>query len=184
MRLKLKLHPKSTIGAVTHVDVEVTRKRATGFELRYLVTGRIDELVLPTVATPSRADELWKHTCFEAFIRASPSAAYTEFNFAPSRQWAAYRFGAYRSGMKAAGEIDTPQIDVDVSDESCALKVQLNLQDLPNLPSAVLWDFGLSAVIEEKRGAKSYWALTHPPGEPDFHHSDCFALQIPPASRP
>ncbi len=37
----------------------------------------------------------------------------------------------------------------------------------------------LSAVIEEKEGTKSYWALKHPPGKPDFHHPDCFALTLP-----
>jgi len=43
---------------------------------------------------------------------------------------------------------------------------------------------GLSAVIEETDGTKSYWALRHPPGKPDFHHPDCFALTLgapPPA---
>ena len=38
---------------------------------------------------------------------------------------------------------------------------------------------GLSAVLEEKDGTKSYWALRHPPGKPDFHHPDCFALELP-----
>ena len=61
------------------------------------------------------------------------------------------------------------------------LQVSLALDDLVNLQGDVLWDIGLSVVLEEKRGAKSYWALAHPPGKPDFHHSDCFALQIPPA---
>ena len=36
----------------------------------------------------------------------------------------------------------------------------------------------LSAVIEETDGTKSYWALRHPPGAPDFHHPDCFALTL------
>jgi len=24
----------------------------------------------------------------------------------------------------------------------------------------------------------SYWALRHPPGGPDFHHADCFAMEL------
>ena len=40
---------------------------------------------------------------------------------------------------------------------------------------------GLSAVIEEADGNVSYWALAHPPGKPDFHHSDCLALELPAA---
>jgi hypothetical protein len=36
----------------------------------------------------------------------------------------------------------------------------------------------VSAVIEENSGAKSYWALKHPPGKPDFHHADGFDLTL------
>ena len=43
------------------------------------------------------------------------------------------------------------------------------------------WRLGLSAVLEERDGTKSYWALAHPPGDtPDFHHEDCFAAQLAP----
>jgi hypothetical protein len=40
------------------------------------------------------------------------------------------------------------------------------------------WRIGLAAAIEETSGHKSYWALAHPPGKADFHHSDCFALEF------
>ena len=36
----------------------------------------------------------------------------------------------------------------------------------------------LAAVIEDRSGALSYWALRHAPGKPDFHHPQGFALQI------
>jgi hypothetical protein len=39
----------------------------------------------------------------------------------------------------------------------------------------------LSALIEDQNGGKSYWALAHPPGKPDFHHADSFALEFSPA---
>jgi len=45
------------------------------------------------------------------------------------------------------------------------------------LPEATT-KLGLSAVIEEADGTKSFWALAHPPGRPDFHHPDCFALTL------
>ena len=38
--------------------------------------------------------------------------------------------------------------------------------------------------IEEASGRISYWALKHPPGRPDFHHPDGFALELPPPSAP
>jgi hypothetical protein len=58
------------------------------------------------------------------------------------------------------------------------------MNGIPELPADAIWHVGLSAVIEETNGRKSYWALCHPPGKPDFHHPDCFALELPPPSAP
>jgi hypothetical protein len=168
----LRLHPDSRCTAVTRIDVEVTRPRAGSLLLSYVVTGAIGDLRLPPPATPVPADELWRHTCFEAFARASPGEAYYEFNFAPSTQWAAYRFDGYRTGRRVAAEIGTPRIDVQSGVGRYALQAALEL-------GGAAWRLGLAAVIEEVGGNKSYWALTHPPGQPDFHHSDCFALEFP-----
>ena len=40
------------------------------------------------------------------------------------------------------------------------------------------WQLGLSAVLEEADGAKSWWALAHPAEEPDFHAPDCVAARL------
>jgi hypothetical protein len=55
------------------------------------------------------------------------------------------------------------------------------LNRLPGFQPDVYLSLGLAAVIEDLNGALSYWALKHPPGKPDFHHSDNFALQIEPS---
>ncbi len=183
MRKTLKLHPDSLCMAAAQIDVEVARPHPGCLALRYIVTGNMSELCLPPARAPKRSGELWRHTCFEAFIRALPGEAYTEFNFAPSRQWAAYGFNGYRSGMRIAEEISAPQLAVTMNSEGCELNVSLALNDLIDLPGDAPWDIGLSAVLEEKSGGKSCWALAHPPGKPDFHHADCFALQIPSALR-
>ena len=47
-----------------------------------------DRFVIPPVAEPERTDELWKTTCFEAFLRPLGQRSYREWNFAPSGQWA------------------------------------------------------------------------------------------------
>jgi hypothetical protein len=49
---------------------------------------------------------------------------------------------------------------------------------LTELPRNAPWRLGLSALIEDTSGCKSYWALAHPPGKPDFHHADCFAYEF------
>ena len=58
--------------------------------------------------------------------------------------------------------------------------VQLDLMNASGDPLHI----GLSAVIEEEGGRKSYWALAHPPGPPDFHHPDCFTLELAAPKRP
>ena len=179
MRHRLKLHPDSLCVPVARIEVEVMRPCAGQLLLSYLVTGKISDLRLRRATVSSRTDELWQHTCFEAFVRASPSAAYYEFNFAPSTQWAAYRFGAYRDEMYKTSEVSAPSIDVRSRGELYELQASLALVGVPDLPSDAVWGLGLSAVIEETSGRKSYWALAHPPGKADFHHADCFAYELP-----
>jgi hypothetical protein len=178
MRQALRLHPDSRCAAATRIEVDVTRPRDGGLVLSYVVTGRIGGLRLPPVMASARAYELWRHTCFEAFVRASPGEAYYELNIAPSTQWAAYRFDGYRSGMRVAAEIAAPRIEVQSTAERYMLQAALQLDELSGLPSNSGWRLGLAAVIEETDGNKSYWALAHPAGKPDFHHADGFAYDL------
>jgi len=180
MRHLLTRHPDSHSAAVAQIDVEVTRVRAESLLLSYTVTGQMSDISMPPVMAAERSDELWRHTCFEAFVRASPGDAYYEFNFAPSTQWAAYRFSGYRQGMCVATEIGAPAIDVHSSADRTTLRASLQLDQLSALSPKTSWYLGLSAVIEDTSGRMSYWALAHPPGKPDFHHADCFAHEFPP----
>jgi hypothetical protein len=187
MRQPLRLHPASFCPAVTQIEVEIARRRPRSLMLAYVVTGKIDNMSIPPAADAVRTDELWRHTCFEAFVRRSPGEAYYEFNFAPSTQWAAYRFDGYRNGMRVATEISDPGIEVESSPARYILQASVDLDELL-LPASAgrrengrIWRLGLSAVIEEAGGRQSYWAVAHPQGKPDFHGSDCFALEVPEA---
>jgi hypothetical protein len=173
MRHTLRLHPDSHCAAATRIEADVARPRPGNLILSYVVSGKIGDLRWPPVVAPARADELWRHTCFEAFIRAATGSAYFEFNFSPSTQWAAYQFSGYRSAMRVATEIAAPRIEVRSDEATFTLQAALELGGL----SSPL-HLGLSAVLEETNGRKSYWALAHPPGKPDFHHADCFALEL------
>jgi hypothetical protein len=181
MRQALKPHPDSPRSAATRIEVEIARPHPGSLILRYFLAGKINDLRMPPETAPTRAHELWQQTCFEAFVRASASTAYYEFNFSPSMQWAAYCFSAYRRKMSVANDVCAPRIEVQSSGEFYRLQASLELDGISNLPSEALWRLGLSAVIEETSGRKSFWALAHPPGKPDFHHSDCFAYELPPA---
>jgi hypothetical protein len=176
MRQTLRLHPDSSCLAVTHIDVEVLRPQTHSLAFAYAVSGTISDLAVSPMAAAARTDELWRHTCFEAFVGSSLSVSYYEFNFAPSTQWAAYRFSEYRADMRVATEINTPQITVQSSPERYVLQASLELGQLLSPRSTLR--VGLSAVIEEISGRRSYWALAHPPGKADFHHSDSFVLEV------
>jgi hypothetical protein len=173
MRHTLRLHPDSLCAAATRIEADIARPHPGSLILSYVVNGRISDLRLPPVVAAARADELWRHTCFEAFVCPSNDPAYYEFNFSPSTQWAAYQFSGYRNGMRVATEIGAPRIEWRSSAETYTLQAALEFDGL----SSPL-HLGLSAVLEETNGRKSYWAMAHPPGKPDFHHADCFALEL------
>jgi hypothetical protein len=76
--------------------------------------------------------------------------------------------------------IQRPDIHCTSSDMGAMLELTLAL---PSLLTASC-EIGLSAVLHETDETKSYWALAHPPGNPDFHHPDCFALNLAAPARP
>jgi hypothetical protein len=167
-------HPQSAANTVEGVDVSVERGTSGRFWLRYYVDGPLNDLILPGPATPERTDGLWKTTCFEAFVKTGNGADYLELNFAPSSQWAAYRFEGYRQGMTNLPMANPPEIGNDAGEDNFALEAEFTL---PGYWADKPLSLNLTAVIETVAG-KSYWALKHPPGAPDFHHKDCFALHL------
>lgn len=174
MRTALKLHPDSRRHAVRQIEVEIARVKPELLSVRYIVIGDLDGLVMPFPGEPGRADGLWRHTCFEAFV-GRIGGAYDEFNFAPSGQWAAYDFGAYRAGMRPL-DVAPPRIAMKAEERAFQFEATFTVRE----GAARL---GLCVVIEEDGGSLSYWALAHSPGKPDFHHPDCFALQLPAMQR-
>jgi hypothetical protein len=180
----LKLHPDSRCDAVSSIEVDVERTRGR-MTVRYSVTGSLAAVYWPAMTESTRTDGLWQHTCFEAFIRPPKSDAYVELNLAPSTQWAAYKFDGYRKGMAVATQISDPLIKIQTVRAVRILEATVDLERLaPALASDATWQVGLSAVIEETNGRKSYWALAHPLGKPDFHHLDCFALPLTASETP
>lgn len=172
MLRRLSLHPDSRCASATRIGVAVQRWGAGGLALTFTVEGKIANLRIQPEGPSARADELWKHTCFEAFVRAEAGEAYYEFNFSPSGAWAAYRFSSYRQGMAPVEPFAAPRIEARASADVFELRASLEW------PEDAGPELALSAVIEDVSGAKSYWALAHPPGPPDFHHADGFVYSL------
>jgi hypothetical protein len=174
MRAMLSAHPDFP-GPAIAVEAEAERIGAR-LRLTWRLTGDIGALRFPPVASPERTGELWKHTCFEAFVAPMEGETYCEINVSPSGQWAAYRFDGYRQGMaRAAAEAAVLGAPRRAAREF-TLDAQADLGGLPEL--AGRWRLGLAAVIEAQDGTLSYWSLAHPPGRPDFHRRDCLILEL------
>ena len=169
-------HATNSVGAVCGVDVGVRKGQPGELVFQFVLRGDLSRVLVPAAQqVPARADGLWKHTCFEAFIVDPDLPGYHEVNFSPSRQWAAYRFSGYREGMSPADVTSLPVIDVRRFDDRLELDATLRLASLQGGRTLKL---ELTAVVEDDSGTLSYWALQHAPGKPDFHHPKGFVLEL------
>jgi hypothetical protein len=176
-KLTLLPHPSSGVTAARRVEATIALSPLGRLRLDFAVSGDVAHLRIADRTAPSRRDGLWRHTCFEAFLKAPRSEGYFEFNFSPSTEWAVYRFRAYREDMTPA-EIAAPAITTKKSGRTFALSADIALGALAGARDRLTWRLGLAAVIEESNGEKSYWALAHPPGKPDFHRREGFAHEL------
>ncbi|HEY6923377.1 MAG TPA: DOMON-like domain-containing protein [Steroidobacteraceae bacterium] len=177
--IALASYPTAPGGAVRGVDIRIAREPRGSLTLQYVLRADMLHLRVPPTARPARADGLWMHTCFEAFIAsAAASTAYYELNFSPSLQWAIYSFEAYRQGMSPTAVTVPPKLTVRAFDDRLELDAAIELHDLQALGATHTLKLAVTAVIEDDSGTLSYWALKHAPGKPDFHHPDGFALEL------
>ena len=172
-------HPAVSAPAVESLTGCIARAADGVLNLTYVLTGDLGRLRLPARREPAFADMLWRHTCCEVFIRRKGAAAYYEFNFSPSGEWAVYAFARQRERALLVGDTErfNPHVTVCRSDAKLELDAAIRLDRLSLDPKEPLV-LGLSAVIEDMNGALSYWALRHPLDQPDFHHPDAFALEL------
>lgn len=175
----LVCHPDTPCGTIAALGGRISQAPDMSWEVEFVAVGKPGEIVVPAEAPRVHTDQLWRTTCFELFLsRAADS--YTELNLSPSGAFAAYHFDHYRTNMTAI-PLPAPEIRVERGSERLVLTARFPEDSLP-------WDYsgriGLNAVIEGQDGSISYWALAHPPGKPDFHHHDCFALSLPPLNPP
>jgi hypothetical protein len=181
--MELQRHPGSPPSPVERIEALAVHLPDGKFSLVFTLLGDVERVLLPPPGEPVRRDGLWRSTCLEAFVRPPREDFYFELNFAPGGGWAAYRFDSYRSGMKPL-DVPPPIISSVRGTTHYGLVAGIDLAAEFELAPWETWLGGLSAVIEADDGSLSYWALAHPAGKPDFHHPDCFTLELPPPSEP
>jgi hypothetical protein len=176
MQLTLLPHPATPPSQPFKLWASVDHAAALGAvattNIWFGVGAPAERFLIPEQAEPARVDGLWKSTCFEAFLRPSGEQSYREWNFAPSGQWAAYDFTSYRDGSTNADIPAPPYVRMEDNFTWWALGATIAVE------AGTEWELGLSAVIEENDGTKSYWALAHTGEKPDFHAPGCFTARL------
>lgn len=178
-RHSLKRHPHSApLAAVT---ARVALERRTQLVLEYRLTGDLEALVIPRRTASGRAERLWEHTCFEAFVAPASGSSYCELNFAPSTQWAAYLFDGYRRGMRPLALEAPPTVRVVTAANELRVTADIELGHFAD--ASWPWRIGLSAVVEDRGGGRAYYALEHPHEKPDFHDAAAFTVLLDGSAR-
>ena len=172
--LQLVPHPDHPPAAVTKVEARIIGADASWLRARWRIEGS-QSLVAPPFAGKGRADELWKTTCFELFLKPHGGESYLELNLSPSERWNAYDFERYRQGMSERPFPREPECTMRLGSSFDIFDAAIPAAGLPTVDCAL----GLCAVIEEQDGTKSYWAPVHADGKPDFHAQACFAAELP-----
>ena len=161
-------HPSTPGAAVRSLAVEV-RRGPRDLSLRYVLTADLGRLRIAEPRPAARVDGLWRHTCFELFV-ALGGAAYREFNFSPSGEWAAYAFAAYRAGGLPL-DCPPPEIHCQRGEEALVVETRVAAPEGP-------LRLGLCAVVEDAAETLSYWAIRHAAAKPDFHDRTSFTLAL------
>ncbi|MDH4320876.1 MAG: DOMON-like domain-containing protein [Desulfobulbaceae bacterium] len=169
------LHPFAEAPAVTlRAGIE---RRPDGLFLSYLLAGDLAALLIPPASDmPSRLDRLWETTCLECFFGEPGRPGYREINLSPTGDWNLYAFDDYRQGMREEPAVKELAVTVTTTADTVAVSVLLPTAGL--LPAAGTIEAGLCAVLQEQSGRRSFWALTHPAAQPDFHDRRGFVLHL------
>jgi hypothetical protein len=170
----LVAHPDHPPAGITGVEARIIGRDANWLRARWRVEGS-QQLVVPPFAVKGRTDDLWQTTCFELYLKPLGGEPYCEVNLSPSERWNAYDFDGYRAGMRERPFPHEPECTIRLGSTFAIFDAAIPVAGLPQVDCAM----GLSAILEEQGGVKSYWALAHPEGKPDFHAPACFAAELP-----
>ena len=139
----LLAHPDAAGEWVWSIGVEA-QLTAAALICHYALRGDLTHVRVAGVGGAQRAEGLWRHTCFEAFVAPADGPGYYEFNFSPNLGWAAYRFEGYRAGMSAPSLTRAPELQVRRTSSALDLTATVQLAGLASLAGAAARSGGAS----------------------------------------
>ena len=164
-------------------------RRGDRLAIDYLLQGPIGHLVLPErAAAPTRRDELWRSTCFEAFLAVPGAEGYWEVNLSPAGHWNGYRLRGYRLDLQP--ETGFTHLPCFVACGSDRLELRFAIALAALVPAGQPIELALATVLEARRelgyadGPEasgdnlSFWALAHAGPEADFHRRESFVASV------
>lgn len=163
----------------TAPSIQITgniERRYNQLNIEYTLAGRSQILIPKTSNRPTRQLNLWQHTCCEFFLCLQDSTQYWEFNLSPAGHWNIYRFLDYRQDLVEEIAFDSLPFQVLPGNDTLQLKLQINLNKII-APEQSL-EVGITTVIEDRESQISYWALTHPAKEADFHLRNSYLVKL------
>ena len=172
------LKPFQSAGLLPGLEITGSIERYSDrLSMSYALSGPMDEVVLPAPADKRvRKNRLWEETCFEFFLGVKSFEHYWEFNLSPAGHWNVYRFMSYRQGMQEEPAFTSLPFGVRIQPETLRLILELDPDRI--IPPGRVLQVGISAVIKTIHGDITYWALTHPGPQPDFHRRDSFIVEL------
>ncbi|MFN5161167.1 MAG: DOMON-like domain-containing protein [Cyanobacteriota bacterium] len=200
----LVLQPFHRTGFTDSFSLEATvERRGDLLAIDYRLQGPIGQLVLPEpAAAAARRDELWRSTCFEAFLGVPGAEGYWEVNLSPAGHWNGYRLRGYRLDLQPEPGFTSLPCVVACGSDQLELGFAIDLAAL--VPAGQPIELALATVLEARRqlgsadgpsdgpsdGTEagdgpedsgdhhSFWALAHAGREADFHRRESFVVSI------
>ncbi len=111
-----------------------------------------------------------------SFLAIQKDVGYWEFNLSPAGPWNVFRLADYRQGLQEEPAFQTLPFTVHRQPEM--LTVTLNVDLAAIIPPDRPLEVAISTVLQHQDGRLSYWALTHPGPEPDFHSREGFVIKL------
>jgi hypothetical protein len=152
-------------------------RRGDKLAVRYHLRGDPAELLVPAPADrPARRHGLWAATCFEFFLGVKGQARYWEFNLSPAGDWNVYGFAGYRHGIAEERAFGSLPVRVRRRRDSLLVAVEAAVGLIVAADRPI--EVGIAAVIQLAGGGLTYWALTHPGPQADFHRRESFLVEL------
>ncbi|MNK19540.1 hypothetical protein D3C87_377620 [compost metagenome] len=159
------------------VSANALRKEQGRWLIEFQIEGDLSTMKWPETfaIVESRKDDLWKHTCLEAFFAETldPESPYVEMNCSPSGDWNIYVFSGYRQNLTPLSSCKVTLVEREGVEKGVHFTISVD-----GLPPTSRLHIGLTAVIEHANGNVSHWALAHPGIKADFHDKHGFLLEL------